>query len=94
MREFLNAKTVVIAEEIEQTEIRFEPAHAETSGADREPANAAVDGGTYDADRFREAFRTALTDTADQPTTITDPPRGASRISGFRGTISGVRDPK
>ena len=55
MREFLNAKTVVIAEKSTQTEIPFEPATVE------EPTlNAAP----YDSTQFKQAFQSALRDPA------------------------------
>jgi succinate-semialdehyde dehydrogenase/glutarate-semialdehyde dehydrogenase len=59
MREFLNAKTVVIAATVEQTEISF------TSEPEAEPEAAAapeplLNRGAYDSGQFRQAFRTAL----------------------------------
>jgi succinate-semialdehyde dehydrogenase/glutarate-semialdehyde dehydrogenase len=57
MHEFLNAKTVVIAEPMQQTEISFEPAAAE---AQDEPV---LSHGTYDSNQFRSAFQTALDET-------------------------------
>jgi succinate-semialdehyde dehydrogenase/glutarate-semialdehyde dehydrogenase len=79
MREFLNAKTVVIAEEIHQTEIPFEAAES-----DAEPG---LSRGPYDSGQFRDAFRTALTDAEHQAENVTDPairPRSSSRISVIR----------
>jgi succinate-semialdehyde dehydrogenase/glutarate-semialdehyde dehydrogenase len=52
MREFLNAKTVVIAGVAEQTEIPFEPGAA--NELHPEPAN--------DSGQFKNAFRAALKD--------------------------------
>ena len=49
MREFLNAKTVVIAEHTQQAEIPFE--------AQEEPN---LNGAPYDSNQFKQAFRTAL----------------------------------
>lgn len=51
MREFLNAKTVVIAGVVEQTTIAFEPATEE---------DAALQNPPYDSGQFKQAFRTAL----------------------------------
>ncbi len=96
MREFLNAKTVVIAEEMQQTEIPFEPAVIQLPADDPETNLLAVSN-PYDSSRFREAFRTALTDADEQAANVTDPetkPRGASRISDLRRTLSGIRNPK
>lgn len=56
MHEFLNAKTVVIAEPIQQTEIAFEP----ETPAQEEPA---LSHGPYDSSQFRSAFQTALEET-------------------------------
>ena len=53
MREFLNAKTVVIAGQVEQTEIPFEPQ------TDEEPR---LNPSPYDSGQFQRAFRTALRD--------------------------------
>jgi succinate-semialdehyde dehydrogenase / glutarate-semialdehyde dehydrogenase len=53
MREFLNAKTVVIAGAVEQTEIPFEPQETE------EPNLNVV---SFDSGRFKSAFRSALKD--------------------------------
>ncbi len=52
MREFLNAKTVVIADAVQQTEIAFEPQK------DQEPTLNQP----YDSNQFKQAFRTALKD--------------------------------
>jgi hypothetical protein len=96
MREFLNAKTVVIAEEMQQTEISFEPAVIQLPADNPETDLLAVSN-PYDSSRFREAFRTALTDADEQAANVTDPetkPRGASRISDLRRTLSGIRNPK
>ncbi len=49
MREFLNAKTVVIADAVQQTEIAFEPREEEPN-LHRAP---------FDAQEFQQAFRTA-----------------------------------
>jgi succinate-semialdehyde dehydrogenase/glutarate-semialdehyde dehydrogenase len=79
MREFLNAKTVVIAEEVQQTEIPFEPSEAE--------ADPPIRRNPYDSGQFKEAFRTALTDAEQQAENVTDPPlrqRVISRISSVR----------
>jgi len=55
MREFLNAKTVVIAEEVQQAEILFEDHEAEIdTDITRSP---------FDSGQFRHAFSSALTDT-------------------------------
>jgi succinate-semialdehyde dehydrogenase/glutarate-semialdehyde dehydrogenase len=51
MREFLNAKTVVIAGAVEQTEIPFEPQRGE------EPQ---LNTPSFDSGQFKKAFRTAL----------------------------------
>jgi len=53
MREFLNAKTVVIAGAVVQTEIPFEP---------QEPEEPSLKVLTFDSSRFKSAFRTALKD--------------------------------
>ncbi len=50
MREFLNAKTVVIADAVQQTEIAFEPKEDEEPSLHRAP---------FDAQQFQQAFRTA-----------------------------------
>ena len=50
MREFLNAKTVVIADAVQQTEIAFEPKEEEEPNLHRAP---------FDAQQFQQAFRTA-----------------------------------
>ena len=50
MREFLNAKTVVIADAVQQTEIAFEPKEDEEPNLHRAP---------FDAQQFSQAFRTA-----------------------------------
>ena len=50
MREFLNAKTVVIADAVQQTEIAFEPKEEEEPSLHRAP---------FDAQQFQQAFRTA-----------------------------------
>ena len=95
MREFLNAKTVVIAEEAHQTEIPFEaadvhvPQHIEPS-LSRE---------AFDPSRFSEAFRTALADAQGVPADpLSDPEapnRGGPR-SDFRSKsrLSATRDSK
>ena len=57
MHEFLNAKTVVIAEAIQQTEIAFEPV------AEALPEEPQLSHGPYDSSQFRSAFQTALKDT-------------------------------
>ncbi len=57
MHEFLNAKTVVIAEPIQQTEIPFETATPEVA---REPV---LSHGPFDSSQFRSAFETALEET-------------------------------
>ncbi len=72
MREFLNAKTVVIAEEIQQTEIPFEAAadaadpmlqdDANTSPETDPDAEPDLRRSPFDSSQFREAFRTALSD--------------------------------
>ena len=54
MREFLNAKTVVIAAGTDQAEIPFTPAETEEADLNR---------GTYDSRQFSQAFRTALDET-------------------------------
>lgn len=56
MREFLNAKTVVLADEVRQTEIPFEDA-ATTEPDTAEPG---LGRSAYDSSQFREAFQTAL----------------------------------
>ena len=57
MREFLNAKTVVIAEAVQQTEIPFaDPG----SDAEQEPE---LNRSPYDSAQFSQAFRTALEET-------------------------------
>ena len=56
MREFLNAKTVVIAEKSIQTEIPFEPA----AESEEPTLNAAP----YDSTQFKQAFQTALREPA------------------------------
>jgi succinate-semialdehyde dehydrogenase/glutarate-semialdehyde dehydrogenase len=66
MREFLNAKTVVIADEVQQTEIPFDSAAAEAQ------ADPPIRRSPYDSAQFREAFRTALTDVDDQAANLTD----------------------
>ena len=53
MREFLNAKTVVIAGAVEQTVIPFEP---------QEPEEPNLNVVSFDSGRFKTAFRTALKD--------------------------------
>ena len=53
MREFLNAKTVVIAGSVEQTEIPFGP---------QEPEEPNLNVVKFDSGRFKSAFRTALKD--------------------------------
>ena len=50
MREFLNAKTVVIADAVQQTEIAFESKDEEEPNLHRAP---------FDAQQFQQAFRTA-----------------------------------
>ncbi len=54
MREFMNAKTVVIAASTEQTEIAFESKPETEPNLNRPP---------YDSTEFSKAFRTALNDT-------------------------------
>ena len=79
MREFLNAKTVVIAEEIQQTEIPFE--------MNEETAEPALTRGPFDSGQFREAFRTALSDAEVQAENVTDPSvkgRSSGRISTIK----------
>ncbi len=56
MHEFLNAKTVVIADPVQQTEIAFEP-----SPADHEEPD--LSRGSFDSRQFQSAFQTALNDT-------------------------------
>jgi succinate-semialdehyde dehydrogenase/glutarate-semialdehyde dehydrogenase len=106
MREFLNAKTVVIAHDVRQTEIPFEPPAVAfpphpppvLAAAPPAPARAAAFAEPYDSTPFRDAFRTALSDAEEQAANVTDPeikPRNASRISsGFRRSISGIRNLK
>jgi succinate-semialdehyde dehydrogenase/glutarate-semialdehyde dehydrogenase len=97
MREFLNAKTVVIAEDVQQTEIPFEPAVVALPLETPEADPIAVSSSPYDSSQFREAFRTALADSKQQAEDVTDPevrPRNTSRISGFRRSVSGIRDPE
>ncbi len=53
MREFLNAKTVVIAGAVEQTEIPFEP---------QDPEEVSLKVVSFDSGRFKSAFRTPLKD--------------------------------
>ena len=53
MHEFLNAKTVVIAEPVQQTEIAFEPA----TPTEEEPR---LSHAPFDSSQFRSAFQTAL----------------------------------
>ena len=57
MREFLNAKTVVIAEAVQQTEIPF----ADSDSADEQEPN--LNRNPYDSAQFSQAFRTALEET-------------------------------
>jgi succinate-semialdehyde dehydrogenase/glutarate-semialdehyde dehydrogenase len=89
MREFLNAKTVVIAEEIQQTEIAFDVA-LEAVGREEagpEEPTPVASPSPYDSGQFQSAFRTALVDAEEQAANVTDPviqPRGISRISGIR----------
>jgi hypothetical protein len=97
MREFLNAKTVVIAEDVQQTEIPFEPAVVALPLETPEADPIAIPSSPYDSSQFREAFRTALADSKQQAEDVTDPevrPRNTSRISGFRRSVSGIRDPE
>ena len=54
MREFLNTKTVVIADVIEQAEIPFEPTAAEEPNLNRAP---------FDSAQFKQAFSTAMKET-------------------------------
>lgn len=63
MREFLNAKTVVIAEDIQQTEIPFEKAVATEPEPTLTPS-------AYNSNQFREAFQSALAEhgKAEPPT--------------------------
>ena len=56
MHEFLNAKTVVIAEPVQQTEIAFEPA----TPAEDEPRLSRA---PFDSSQFRSAFQTAFEET-------------------------------
>jgi hypothetical protein len=51
MREFLNTKTVVIADVVEQAEIPFEPTEA---------AEPALNQSAFDSSQFKQAFSTAL----------------------------------
>ena len=62
MREFLNAKTVVIAESIQQTEIPFEAAADGVIVIPNPDAASDLRRDPYDSDQFREAFRTALSE--------------------------------
>lgn len=94
MREFLNAKTVVIAEEMQQTEIAFEDAE---TGLYEEP-EPTLSRVPYDQSRFSDAFRTALSDVqVAQPDPFTDPqianrnfPRVTPRSNSQSGSNPGT----
>jgi len=65
MREFLNAKTVVIAQAAQQTEIPFEAANVHANSPETTPAIVPADElnlsrGHYDSSQFKQAFQTAL----------------------------------
>ena len=85
MREFLNAKTVVIAEEMQQTEIAFEG--TESGLNDRTPASLGRE--PFNQSRFSDAFRTAMSEVQTvQPDPFTDPQsakRGNQRIVASYG---------
>ena len=64
MREFLNAKTVCIADPVQQTEIAFESSDAQNpADQNSEDVSAALNRGPYDSRQFSQAFRTALEET-------------------------------
>jgi succinate-semialdehyde dehydrogenase/glutarate-semialdehyde dehydrogenase len=84
MREFLNAKTVVIAEEVQQTEIAFEEPQEEVqAGLNRKP---------FDSGQFRSAFASALSE-ATRASELALPEgqyhSAVSRVSGMRDAVSG-----
>ena len=84
MREFLNAKTVVIAEEMQQTEISFE-------APEQVAAEQVLTRNPYDSKQFSDAFRSALTE-AEQAANVTDPEvkhRSSSRMSAVRNKLRG-----
>jgi succinate-semialdehyde dehydrogenase/glutarate-semialdehyde dehydrogenase len=82
MREFLNAKTVVIAEEVQQTLIPFESledaleepvledTYTQSADAENAPSLAA---NAFDSGQFRDAFQTALTGASAQDENLTSP---------------------
>ena len=66
MREFLNAKTVVIADPVLQTEIAFEAEADQTDTPDAQAdaeSVANLSRRPYDSRQFSQAFRTALEET-------------------------------
>ena len=64
MREFLNAKTVVIADPVQQTEIAFDTqADQNPESQNHEDATSDLSRGPYDSRQFSQAFRTALEET-------------------------------
>lgn len=77
MREFLNAKTVVIAEAVQQTEIAFEPAFEpvidDLTDELLEEDRVSFPSNPYDSVQFSEAFRTALSDAEEQSPLLTSP---------------------
>jgi len=82
MREFLNAKTVVIAEEVQQTLIPFESledaleepvledTYTQSADVENAPSLAA---NAFDSRQFRDAFQTALTGASAQDENLTSP---------------------
>ena len=90
MREFLNAKTVVIAEPVQQTEIPFAPAIDEMPAEEFEVDRVSLSSNPYDSSQFGEAFRSALSEAGGQESTPVGPerePSDTSRISALRRTI-------
>ncbi len=81
MREFLNAKTIVIADEVQQTEIAFD-------GAIETEPEPVLTRNPYDSGQFQSAFRTAMTE-FEQAENVTDP-----EPSRLKGRTSMIKFPK
>jgi succinate-semialdehyde dehydrogenase/glutarate-semialdehyde dehydrogenase len=92
MREFLNAKTVVVAEDIRPTEVPAEPAAVRHPVRTLDPTPATVPNKPSEATLFRDALRSALAED-DEEEEATDPhiqTSDAGRISGARKTSASI----
>jgi succinate-semialdehyde dehydrogenase/glutarate-semialdehyde dehydrogenase len=67
MREFLNAKTVVIAEPVQQTLIPFEPIYDNIGDEIDDHVEIGSTRKPYDSGEFRSAFQTALSEAGIEP---------------------------